>query len=492
MTTLVVSLLWASAVEAQYDLGTPAPWQSPPNRPSARQSVSVASRPSASPVGRVRYAADAVETPQSTMDGAPLQAPRYRGGAAPSAGPSTIYDDAPEGAACGEPAEGCGACETGWGCEEGCDRVFPYLGCRGPIRVSGEALVWWTKAASAPPLVTSGPAGSAGLLDQNGTTILVGGVGLDPGARPGGRFSVAYWFCPCEDLGIEATFLFLSSKSFDFSQASANDNPILSRPFFNAFLARQDAVLIASPNVAINSSINVDLNSELQSFELVSRDAIYRQPGQRVDFIFGYRYGRFIEGLGVNQAFTAGPDSLIFQEGTLVQAADTLSASNEFHGLELGIAGQARYCRWSLEGLMKLALGGTRSHVTVDGSTTITVPGVASVTTAGALLAQPTNIGRYSQTGFSVMPEVGLTVGYNITRRLRATVGYSLLYWSQIARPGDQIDAGTVAGSRTVNVNVNPTQFSGGALNGMPSPQYRFVTTDFWAQGISAGLDWRF
>ena len=38
------------------------------------------------------------------------------------------------------------------------------------------------------------------------------------------------------------------------------------------------------------------------------------------------------------------------------------------------------------------------------------------------------------------MPEIGFTLGYDLTSRLKATVGYTLLYWSNVARPGDQID----------------------------------------------------
>ena len=37
-----------------------------------------------------------------------------------------------------------------------------------------------------------------------------------------------------------------------------------------------------------------------------------------------------------------------------------------------------------------------------------------------------------------------------------------------------------------------PSQLSGGDLTGVPSPQHRFITTDFWAQGLSFGLDYRF
>ena len=102
---------------------------------------------------------------------------------------------------------------------------------------------------------------------------------------------------------------------------------------------------------------------------------------------------------------------------------------------------------------MKLALGSTHSRVAIDGTTTTTVPGTVPVTYAGGILAQPTNIGVYEQDFFSVMPELGVAVGYDLTCRLRVTCGYTILYWSKVARPGDQIDT-----------ELNPSQFPPGRL----------------------------
>ena len=56
------------------------------------------------------------------------------------------------------------------------------------------------------------------------------------------------------------------------------------------------------------------------------------------------------------------------------------------------------------------------------------------------------------------MPHVQAKVGYNILDNVRATVGYDFLYWSSVARVGDQID-------RQVNDNQ---QLSGG-LGGGPA-----------------------
>jgi len=378
------------------------------------------------------------------------------------------------------------------GFDGGCCNLCP---CPTRLWFRGDFLMWWGKAANLPPLVTTSPAGTAqdeaGILGQTDTSILFGGQRVDPGFHPGGRFTLGWWTSPCEESGIEATYLFLGSKSVEFNQASASGDPILARPFFNVDTSLQDAVLVAFPDVAIDSQIGVTLSSELQSFDLLSRGSIFRDCGRRVDFLLGYRYSRFAERLAINQSFTAGPES-VAEEGTIVEASDVFTAGNEFHGVELGIAAQTECCRWWLEGMAKLALGATRSRVIVDGTTVTAVPDEAPATTPGALLAQPTNIGRYSQCSFSAIPELDLTIGYNVSRRMKATFGYSLLYWSQVARPGDQIDVGRVSGSNIVNVNVNPTQFSGGELTGVPAPQYRFITTDFWAQGLTFGIDCRF
>ena len=141
-----------------------------------------------------------------------------------------------------------------------------------------------------------------------------------------------------------------------------------------------------------------------------------------------------------------------------------------------------RRCYWSLEVLANLSLGSTRSHMTIDGETVVTPPlGPAQVYPQGAMLALPTNMGTLEQTAFTVIPELGVNVGLDLTCRMRATFGYSLLYWSRVARPGDMIDT-----------DVNPTQFPTGSLEGFPAPRRRCAFSDYWAQGLSIGLDYRF
>jgi hypothetical protein len=55
------------------------------------------------------------------------------------------------------------------------------------------------------------------------------------------------------------------------------------------------------------------------------------------------------------------------------------------------------------------------------------------------------------------------------------------MYWSAIARPGDQIDT-----------DVNLSQAQGGTLTGIARPSFTELITDYWAQGLNFGLAYRF
>ena len=103
--------------------------------------------------------------------------------------------------------------------------------------------------------------------------------------------------------------------------------------------------------------------------------------------------------------------------------------------------------------MTKLALGNTQSRVSINGSTVVTEPSQSPVTSPGGLLALPTNIGNYQRDSLTFIPELGATVGYDLTCRLKLTVGYTFLYWSQLMRPGDQID--TNVDQSKINVNTS-------------------------------------
>ncbi len=80
-----------------------------------------------------------------------------------------------------------------------------------------------------------------------------------------------------------------------------------------------------------------------------------------------------------------------------------------------------------------------------------------------------------------MIPELGATLGYAIAPNLRVLLGYTLLYWGNVVRPGDQIDL-------AVNPDLLPPEQ---ATTGPSAPSFLLTDTTYWAQGLNVGLDWR-
>ncbi len=98
----------------------------------------------------------------------------------------------------------------------------------------------------------------------------------------------------------------------------------------------------------------------------------------------------------------------------------------------------------------------------------------------GPYLALSSNSGRQVTDRVAIVPEVALKLRYRITESLLLTLGYDLLYWNRVHCPGDQMDP-----------VINTTQILG-KLSGQASPTDPGVNTDFFAQGLTAGLEWNF
>ncbi len=197
----------------------------------------------------------------------------------------------------------------------------------------------------------------------------------------------------------------------------------------------------------------------------------------------GYRFLRFREGLTIEEDLTSTDPGGVVAIGTTFDVWDSFSTGNDFNGAELGIAYQRDGGSWSWDILAKLAVGNMRQVVDVDGFTPRCGSRGMPVTNEGGLLALSTNIGRASHNKFAMIPELNLNVQYQLTERLDLSMGYSLLWVTNVARSGDQIDFA-----------VNPSQLpgNGGNLNGSARPAARFEDTSMWVQGIHAGVVYEF
>lgn len=374
-------------------------------------------------------------------------------------------------------------------------------GPAGCFWAEADYLYWWTNGMNIPPLVTTSPAGTpreeAGVLGQDGTEILYGSQEILTDPRQGFRIRSGAWLDANNRFGLQGEYFWLSEQSESFSIASdANGSPILARPFFNInprdpFTldpdppAREDSQLVSFPDI-LSGSVSVNSSTRLQSAAAAARVNLAcdtwwvdtSAPYSRVDLIAGYRYLEMSDRLGISEHLS----SLDPLSPVAFDIHDQFNTRNEFHGAELGMAWQAGWQRWSLELLLKAAVGNLHEVVSIAGSTVITEPNAPVDTYDGGLLAQPSNIGRYSRDRFAVIPELGLNVGYQVFPQWSLIAGYTLLYWSPVVRAGDQID-----------LDVNPDQLAPPIepLEGPLRPRFAFRETNFWAHGLNIGLEGR-
>jgi hypothetical protein len=420
------------------------------------------------------------QSPVTTLpDITVLQGPAYVASLAPEAPPMPVPWTA-------MPAEACVCDGPGGACicdGSGCPICPETCGPPGRLWLRGEYLLWWLQGQRLPPLLTTSPAGTpqaqAGVLGAPGTSVLFGGDRVDTDARSGGRVTAGYWFDEEQTLGIEANFFYLEQQTDGFSTASAGV-PILARPFFAVDKGRPDSLLVAFPGL-VSGLASATASSSLFGGEVYLRQNLCCGCCYRVDLLAGYRFLRLTDNLDLREEeINAGPNQG-FPLGTAFDLVDRFTTENEFHGGEVGFAGEVRQGKFFLDFLAKVALGGTIEELETIGGTNISQPGAPTGHVPVGFLVQQANSGHFSNTRFAVVPEIGINAGYQLTDHLRAMVGYTFLYWSEVARAGDQID-----------LSVNTTQLPPGHLVGPARPAVTFQGTDFWAQGISFGLELRY
>ncbi len=367
----------------------------------------------------------------------------------------------------------CNACD---GCD-GCNQ------CGGRVWADADFLLWWIRDSHTPALVTTGSTANAfpGALGQSGTRTLFGGD-IDNDTRAGARFDVGTWLNDDDTLGVGADFLFLGHRSVNFNAFSLG-SPILARPFLNASLGSERAFLIAFPNSQAGA-VNASLSSRLWGGELDARAEVAHNETGRVDVLAGFRHLELIENLDIANATLFTAPNPVFG-GLNIQSVDHFGAGNFFYGGEIGADSVFENGPLSLRLLGKVAFGNMHEIVNVSGATsTTTLTGVTSNIRTGQLVQQ-TNTGRFTRDELAVVPELGVTLGYALARNVHATVGYTFLYASDVARPGDQVD-------RSVNVTQIPPPIGAGTLIGPARPAFAFNNTDFWAQGVNLGLEFRY
>lgn len=380
----------------------------------------------------------------------------------------------------------------------GVDAPWPWIGgamvipgaetLRDRLWFRAEYLRWDTEGMGIPPLAATSPVptpqSQAAVLGQAGTSVLFGGQEINGSAVNGLRVLGGFWIRSDAAFGVESEYFGLASQN-DGYFAGGDGTTILGIPYFDVVAGAEASQLISYPGV-VSGNMQVASNSELKSFLINGRTAlvpnlmpVFDGRPDRVDWIFGYRYLDLDDQLTLAQ--NLAPVGAVVPPGTRA-IADQFTTSNEFNGLQLGINYQANFQRVWLESLLRIAVGNNTQKVNIAGSTSVTNGGTTNGFNGG-LFAQQTNIGSYERKHFTMIPELGLTLGVRLTNWLQATIGYSVLYYPGVVRAGDQI-------SRDLNPNLFP--LSGNPPTGAPRPAFSYVQSDYWTQGLSLGGELRF
>lgn len=386
---------------------------------------------------------------------------------------------------------------------EGCDRSriladlfegsFGGYGSGTRFYFAAEYLLWWFKSDNVPPLVTTGPATfPVAVLGARSTGVLSSRI-LDEDSHSGVRLRAGYWLDCEQSCGIEVSGFLLGRETHNqnFTSGSA---PVLARPFFNinsgapAFtnLAGPASEFAAFPGLA-TGSIRVANNSNFGGFNADVRHACWCSCWYRIDALAGFDYLNLREDLKITENGTNSTSPLIAPNlrGATFVNVDDFRTHNQFYGAEVGGQGSFRFGNVTLDVRAMLGLGETHSSVDITGSQVVTGP-AGTQTFIGGLLAAPTNIGRHTRNRFSVVPEVTVDLGYQLTDWLRVYVGYDFIYWTNVLRPGEQVD--TVIDIAQVP-NLAP---AGVAPTGAARPGVLLRESDFWAQGVHFGAEVRY
>jgi hypothetical protein len=345
--------------------------------------------------------------------------------------------------------------------------------------VKGEYLLWWLKGDRVPPLVTTSSPQDQGFLGAPTTRVLFGGNSIDTDARNGARFTAGLWLDQWCDQAVEISGFFLTGGAARFSASSAN-NPVLARPFFNVNTGTQFSELVASPGIA-TGTVNVSSPNSLWGLDANWVCKVCCGCNWRVNAFGGFRYLNFTESLTVTEAIQGGPAAPAPFTNSFTTVFDRFGVSNNFYGAQAGLAGTYVSGPWSVNVRGQVGLGSTYQSLRIDGNEQIFQP-TGTLSSQGGLLALSSNIGSHHHATFSVVPEIALTLGYQINPHVRVFAGYDILYWTGVARAGEQIDT---------NLDVTKIPFFNTAnLPPAPGnhPQVLFRESDFWAQGLVAGV----
>lgn len=357
--------------------------------------------------------------------------------------PSDVIVESEEGLVHSSPGS-CGACGSTDG-DCACDGIphinirlaFPFAKAFEHLSVRMEAATFWREHQNVPAIVRTGNFGEAGTND------LFGGTVVPDDQSQGFRGEAAWRFSHDSCTSVQVRFFDAGAQSLTFDSRTATGNiPNIVLPFNNIPPSQAGPIVIRSPGPpAVTGDVLAHANSELFGGDVLLKQIAYRSCNSKLDVLFGYQTASLTESVFVNSSNAVAPPV-----NTFLELRDRFDTNSRLHAGVIGLSGIAYAPRWSLSGMAKLGMGNMNRYVGIDGNQTIAAgpPPVIPASQAQGLHARASNMGTYQFDTFVVSPEVNVTFGFRLTRRLEATVGYDYLLLPKVARAADQFDPGLV------------------------------------------------
>lgn len=365
--------------------------------------------------------------------------------------------------------------------------------CCNQFWIDAEYLYWGIKdTRNIVPLITQGPT-SVPSLGTPDVTVILGSERIKTDWRSGFKISAGYWLDSAQTFGIEANYQFLPSLTNTASVSSSGlpDTGFIGVPYFDVTTLAENAYRVSNSNPIIDDGAYSGFASyknrnSIQGAEL-NIWTYGCDEGYEIGLLTGFRYWNFDEKFtfATSSPFLTLPDDIF-------KTKDQFNIQNNFYGGQLGVGIDCSWDCFSFDLEGKIAFGATNGRVNILGSLLTnefnTVPSTGTpLSFVGGIFALPTNIGSHTKWFFAVIPEVNVSIGYQLMSCVKFNLGYSFLAVSKLIRAAEQIN-------RNLNLSQAPASVPSpvAELAGPESPNPIFVTRGFWAQGINAGVELSF
>lgn len=382
-------------------------------------------------------------------------------------------------------------------------------------------LLYWTirKNKTAIPLVTSASLADPlpGALNQPGSVLQLSSCSIQPKNHAGFRFLVGTSLNTCHISNLELSYLLLPHNRSCRSLTTSGEpgSPNLAVPLYDTTgvwslhgIPGETVAVLPGPlfdepgffgKFTLCGSTKFQGAEILTVFELCTRDCFLLSASS------GLAWMQFCEAMAfAGQTHT---DANAVLAADFFNFNDRFITKNNFFGPLAGVRLELEHHAWKLQTFITGGIGFIQNHLITHGSSRTEAGNLFFLTSHaaeqklnGGIFTQPSNSGSFKQYKVGGMLEGLIRCSYTVRSWSEFSVGYNIIFLANVARSADQIDRKinvtrmslAEASRATVGIGAGPISFGQAAAApqafGDASPSPRCGTTNFWTQGLIAGL----